>query len=110
MDIVMKKEERALIVSLKGKMDAATAPELEKKITDLIADGEKCFVIDLQDLDYISSVGLRVFLVIAKKMKTLNGQVLISNLKGVVKEVFSISGFSSIMKIYGTKEEALKDI
>ncbi len=110
MEIVTEKSEKAVVVSLKGRMDAVTAPELEKKINSFIKDGENCFVINFESLDYISSAGLRVVLVVAKKLKPVNGQILISNLKGVVKEVFDISGFTSILQIYETENEALKQI
>ena len=65
---------------------------------------------NFENLEYISSAGLRVVLVIAKKLKPVNGQMLISNLKGVVKEVFEISGFTSLLQIYETEEEALKQM
>ncbi len=110
MEIVTEKSEKAVVVSLKGRMDAVTAPELEKKINSFIKEGENCFVINFESLDYISSAGLRVVLVVAKKLKSVNGQILISNLKGVVKEVFDISGFTSILQIYETENEALKQI
>ncbi len=110
MEIVTEKNEKAVVVSLKGRIDAVTAPELEKKINGFIKEGEGCFVINFENLEYISSAGLRVVLVIAKKLKSVNGQVLISNLKGVVKEVFDISGFTSILQIYETENEALEQI
>ena len=110
MEIEIKKGEKAVVVSLKGRMDAVTAPELEKQINGFIKEGESCFVINFENLEYISSAGLRVVLVIAKKLKPVNGQMLISNLKGVVKEVFEISGFTSLLQIYETEEEALKQM
>jgi anti-anti-sigma factor len=110
MEIVTEKSEKAVVVSLKGRMDAVTAPVLEMKIKGFIKEGEECFVINFENLEYISSAGLRVVLVIAKKLKSVNGQMLISNLKGMVKEVFNISGFTSILQIYETENEALKQI
>ncbi len=110
MEIVIGKGEKAVVVSLKGRMNAVTAPELEKKINSFISEGESCFVINFGNLEYISSAGLRVVLVVAKKLKPVNGRMLISNLKGVVKEVFEISGFTSLLQIYETEEEALKQI
>ncbi|MCP5007092.1 MAG: STAS domain-containing protein [Planctomycetes bacterium] len=110
MEIVTEKNEKAIVVSMKGRLDAVTAPELEKNINNFIKEEEYCFVINCEDLNYISSAGLRVVLIIAKKLKSVNGQMLISNLKGVVKEVFDISGFTSILQIYETENEALKQI
>jgi len=110
MEIEIKKGEKAVVVSLKGRMDAVTAPELEKKVGGLINEGANCFIINLGDLVYMSSAGLRVILVLAKKLKPGNGKLLISDLTGVVKEVFDVSGFATILQIYETEDEALKQI
>lgn len=110
MEIEIDKGEKAVVLSLEGRMDAVTAPELEKKVGSLIDEGANCFVLNLSDLVYMSSAGLRVILVLAKKLKPGNGKLLISNLTDVVKEVFDISGFATILQIYETEEEALKHI
>ncbi len=95
MEIVIRKDEKAVIVSLKGRMDAITTPALEKKVGDLISEGSNYFVINFEELEYISSMGLRAILSIAKQLKSQKGQLHVSNLKGLVKEVFEISGLSS---------------
>jgi len=57
MEISKRKEKDALVISLKGRLDAVTSPVLEKDLTDLMAGGERFLVLDLEDLDYISSAG-----------------------------------------------------
>jgi anti-anti-sigma factor len=69
MEIQTRKEKVAVVVLVKGRMDAVTAPEFEKNMLDFISKGEKTFVINLVDLDYISSAGLRSILALAKKLK-----------------------------------------
>jgi stage II sporulation protein AA (anti-sigma F factor antagonist) len=101
------KEKNAVIVYVKGRMDAVSAPDFEKKLGDRIDAGETNFVVDLAELDYISSAGLKSILVIAKKLKTKNGQIMLSALQDAVKEVFKISGFSSIIPIRESVEAAL---
>ncbi len=101
------KQKSAVIVSIKGRMDAVSAPEFEKRLEEWIDNGESKFVIDFCDLDYISSAGLRSILATAKKLKTKDGWIFLAELKEVVKEVFEISGFSSIIPIYDSVEEAL---
>jgi anti-anti-sigma factor len=96
-----------MVVLVKGRMDASSAPEFEKNMEKWIDDGERAFAVDLSGLDYISSAGLRAILSIAKKLKTLNGSLQIASLKGSVKEVFEISGFSSIIPICDSIEAAL---
>ena len=110
MEIKTRKEKDTVVVSVKGRMDAVSSPEFDKGLAELIAEGEKVFIIDLGDLDYISSAGLRSILATTKKLKAKEGQLLLSSLKDVVKEVFEISGFSSIIPIHESVESALSQI
>lgn len=112
MEIETRKDNETIIISLNGKrMDAITAPKLEEKLNNFITDeSANCFIINFNNLEYISSAGLRVIISIEKKLRPTNGKMLISNLRGTVKDVFEISGFLSIFKIFDTEEEALKNI
>jgi len=101
------KKGGTMVVAVKGRMDAASAPDFEKNMVAMIDGGQHAFAVDLSELDYISSAGLRAILSIAKRLKTLNGNFLIASLRGPVKEVFEISGFSSIIPIYDSVDAAL---
>ena len=105
-----RKEKVAVVVSVKGRMDAVTAPEFEKNVIDLISKGEKAFVVNLGELDYMSSAGLRSILALAKKLKEREGKIIFAGLRGPVEEVFKISGFSSMFKIFDSEETALREI
>ena len=107
MDILIKKEANAIVVTVTGRLDAVTAPEYEKKMQELIAGGDIRLVVDFEQLDYISSAGLRGLLVTAKLLKAKGGQVRFANVKGTVKEVFDISGFCSIFQMDDTVAAAL---
>jgi anti-anti-sigma factor len=102
-----KRNNGITIVSVKGRMDAVTTPEIDGKLTGLIDSGERRLVVDLHGLDYISSAGLRSFLATAKRLKTLQGDIAFVNLEGHVNEVFKISGFFSLFKVYDSLEAAL---
>ena len=110
MEIQTGKEKNAIVVSVKGKIDAVTAPAFEKSLSDLIAKGENVFLLNFSGLEYISSAGLRSILATAKQLKAKEGKVIFSGLKGPVKDVFKISGFGTNFKIYETQEDALKQI
>ncbi|MDH3998265.1 MAG: STAS domain-containing protein [Desulfuromonadales bacterium] len=110
MEISCRKEGAATILSLGGEMDAVTAPDYENSFNELITAGEKHFIVDLSGLSYISSAGLRVILTTAKTLKGAEGQVLFANIEGTVKEVFDMSGFSSIFQICDSIETALGEI
>jgi len=110
MEVSKKAENGAQVVAVNGRVDAVTAPELEIELNGCIDGGANTIVIDLSALEYISSAGLRVILAIAKKLKTSGGDILLTGLGGAVKEVFEISGFYSIFKVFDSAEEALKQV
>ena len=107
MEINVRKEKVTTIVSVAGRMDALTSPEFEKELSALISAGDSNFLINLQQLEYISSAGLRSILFISRQLKNRNGVLLFAGPQGPVKDVFKISGFNSIFKIFDTEEEAL---
>lgn len=107
MEITSRKEKDITIVSVSGRIDAITAPDFESNLDGLITAGEKILLINLSGLGYISSAGLRSILSSAKKLKALSGEILFTGLTGPVDEVFQISGFKSIFKIFPTETEAL---
>ena len=107
MEFESSKKDQALIIKIKGRMDAITSPELEQECTKWIEAGEKLLIIDLAELEYISSAGLRSILSTAKALKAIQGEIRFCNLTGMVQEVFSISGFSSMFPIFDTLDSAL---
>lgn len=107
MDIIEAKKGDMLVIEIVGRLDAATSPTLEKKFKDVLDGGEKSFLIDMKEMDYISSVGLRVLLVLAKKSKGIGGRVLLCGLQEQVYEVFEISGFTTIFSIFKDQNEAI---
>ncbi|MCR5350712.1 MAG: STAS domain-containing protein [Acholeplasmatales bacterium] len=96
MEIFKAKDNDLLKVSLSGRLDTNSAPELEKSIKDEL-EGVKKLVLNLFNLDYISSAGLRVILMLHKSMKASGGSLLISHPKDEVMEVFDMTGFSSFL-------------
>jgi anti-anti-sigma factor len=110
MDVNILEKQDAFIVSVRGRLNSVTAPELEKT-TSKYADSDKLkIILDFNELEYISSAGLRTVLVTAKKMKAKQGELLVSGLKDTVKDVFELSGFCSIIKIFNTVETALEQM
>lgn len=82
---------------LEGRLDTATAPQLEATLNSALA-GVTSLKFDLEKLDYISSAGLRVLL---SSQKTMNkqGSMVISNVSPEVKEIFDVTGFTDILTI-----------
>lgn len=82
-----------------GRLDGTTAAAAEKEILGLLVDGVSSITIDLSELDYVSSAGLRVMLVSAKAAKAKGGKVLLLSPKPAIMEVLTISGFDKILQV-----------
>lgn len=110
MDITEEKREHVSVLALKGRLDANTSSTLEQKLLGMIANGDKHLVLDMADLDYISSAGLRVLLIAAKKIGSTDGKLGVASPKDHVREVFDLSGFTDILDLYATRDEAVAGV
>ena len=98
LNINKTKEGSKLNITVEGRLDTTTAPELEAVIRDEI-NGVTELVIDLDKLEYISSAGLRVLLAAQKALSKKGGHVTITNCSPEVREVFTMTGFADILEI-----------
>jgi anti-anti-sigma factor len=110
METKIQKENNATIISVTGRMDAVASPGFEKQLANLIEHGEKDLVIDLGELEYISSAGLRVILTTVKKLKEKEGRLYLCALQDTVKEIFEISGFSTAIPTCDSIDSALSQM
>ena len=97
MTISQNKEGSKLTITLEGRLDTTTAPELETELKTAL-DGVTELVFDIKDLAYISSAGLRVLLS-AQKVMNKQGSMKIVNVNETVMEIFEVTGFSDILTI-----------
>lgn len=88
-------------------MDAENAPQFEQQCRASIAEGLTGLVVDLGELKYISSMGLRSFVSLGKELQTKGGAVRLCRLNGLVKQVFEITGLLSSFPVYESVEAAL---
>jgi len=88
------------IVTVTGRIDTTNSSELEKPLLEMIDGGCTKIILDCAGMNYISSSGLRVFLVVQKKMNSVQGKFRLSNLQPGIREIFDISGFTSIFEVY----------
>lgn len=109
MEITEKKQNGIYIFSLQGRLDSNTSPLLEKKIFDAIQNGELNLIVDFETLDYISSAGWRVLLKAAQQLKRSQGKITICAMKDYIKEVFEIAGFSALLPVSPTIDDAFKE-
>ena len=95
MNINLNKKEDKLVISLEGRLDTTTSPNLESEYKKL---DETNIVLDLKDLNYISSAGLRVLLTMQKEMNK-KGSLEIINVCDDVLDIFEVTGFNDILNI-----------
>lgn len=110
MDIIEKKSENYSVFKLTGRLDSNTSLGFEKKLFESIENGTQHMILDFEELDYISSAGLRVILKATKNLKHTDGRLVLCAMQDYVKEVFEISGFDSFLPIVKSVDEALQSI
>ncbi len=107
MEISKEKRNGITCLRIEGSLDASNSSAAEKSIRDAVAEEGANLILNLSELQYISSAGLRVILVIAKDIKSKNGKIVLCSMTESVKKVFDISGFSSIFDLQDNIEAAL---
>ena len=114
LDLNYRRNQNAVIVLVKGKVNMETASMFEKYLSDLIAKGETKLVIDLSKLEFISSSGLRMLLLTANKIKALQGDMMLIGLEDArdnVRELMEVAQFDDTMvKIFDTRADAYKEL
>jgi len=107
MDIATRTQSDVTIVAFVGSLDSKTSPQAQQALDGILAGGGQKLLIDFSALDYISSAGLRVLLVAAKRLSGAGSALRLFGLNESVREVFQISGFSRIFAVFATEADAL---
>lgn len=107
MKILEQKIGNVNIISLSGRLDAYSANDLERKLDSLIDADQVQLVVNLGQLEYMSSSGLRVLLAALKKVRKQQGDIKLACLKPYIKEVFDIAGFTQLFTIFDAEEAAV---
>ena len=107
MNVRIEHDGELCVASPEGRIDAVSADELQQILDVQMNATAKRMVIDLTGVDYISSAGLRVFLKVAKR---LPGQLAVCGLNANVRQIFDLAGFESILKVCGTREDAVASL
>ena len=107
MEVSVKEVNEISVMTFEGNLDSNTAPQAQEQIDKVIDGGSGKVLINCGDLNYISSAGLRVLLTTAKKLKASSGDLKICCLNETVQEVFDISGFSTILTVASSEDDAL---
>jgi stage II sporulation protein AA (anti-sigma F factor antagonist) len=108
MQIKEDKQGDAMIVTVTEHLDSATSSVFESRLLGLVDRGERRIVVDCGALDYVNSAGLKVFLLAAKRLEPLGGKLVLCALAPSVLMIFEMIGFTRIMKIVASREDALR--
>ncbi len=112
--ITSRENAGVTFVKMQGSLSATTAEQGNREMRRILDSGEKKVVINLADVDYISSGGIRVLILACKQLNNVQGEMKIAAAKGMVKEALEASGFNLLNRVYGesiqlcnTEEEAV---
>ena len=100
------REGEVVVLGLTGRLDTATAADLDFAAEPHV-QGPTRLLIDLSGIQYVSSAGLRIFLMIAKKLQKTQGRLVLCCMSPGVREVFDLAGFSKILTIEGDRAAGL---
>lgn len=101
MEIITREFKHCDLVEVKGRLDSASAPQLNEKLNEIMENGHYKIVLDMAELSFISSAGLRVLVNTQKSCKRYNrGEVILTRLPANIKESLDLVGFTMIFKIF----------
>jgi anti-sigma B factor antagonist len=109
MEIKVETMKRCELVTLSGQIDSAVAPDFEQQLLDLIEAGKKNLVVNLRDVTFISSPGLKALLAaqIRARKKVPSGEVVISEITPKMKEILDLVGLHHLFRFYDSDVEAV---
>lgn len=108
LELHTSKSGDTIIVSMKGRIDADTAPEVEQKFNTLMLKNKYNLIADMRELNFISSAGLRVLLATLKETRKNGGDLRLACLQADVVKVLEMTGFVNLFKIYQSVKGAIK--
>ena len=98
MEIQNERRGPSLVVRVSGRLDAVSTPAFEAHCQQAIERGERALILDFGALEYLSSAGLRSILVVAKSLGGVGGELTLANARGLVRQVFEVSGFLGMFR------------
>lgn len=110
MQIEQARLEGALVVAPTGRIDSTTADAFESFLLGVVSAGERRLVVDFAAVDYISSAGLRVMLLVAKRLRDAKGRVALCSLGDPVRQVFELAGFLPLFVIVDSRDAAVREV
>ena len=107
MDLKEEVVGEVTVLEVKGRVDSNTAPALGERLTMLFATPSQRLVLDMRNLEYISSAGFRVLLLAARRAEEVTGRLVLCGLSGKVQQLFDLGGFLDLFAISASRDEAV---
>ncbi|MFO7678763.1 MAG: anti-sigma factor antagonist [Chloroflexota bacterium] len=109
MNIKISQQQDVTLITLSGEIHRQTAPMIQEEITPLVIPDCKILV-DMRDVTYMSSAGLRLMLLFYRQVETQNGRIALTGLQEMVRDTMSITGFLEFFAVYDTIEEGIASL
>ena len=106
-NVSFERADGVLFVNVTGRIDGSNSHDFAEAVANSIEDDDRALVMDLNDLTYISSAGLRAVLVTEKNLRRRGSDFVICSLSGQIQEIFRVSGFDRVIKISRNREGAM---
>jgi anti-sigma B factor antagonist len=103
-----KNDQGIVLIRVSGRIDPSTSSSFEEEINSILSTGAIKLVLNLSEVDFISSTGLRVFLTGLKRVKAQKGDLKVCCMNSNIEKLFKLSGFVSLFDILATEEEAVR--
>ena len=110
MQIVEARTAGVDVLAPRGRIDSTTASLLDARMSPLVAASRPRLVVDFSNVDYISSAGLRIMLLAARRVEEAGGHLALCGLGDAVRQVFYLAGFLPLFLICGSRDEAVTSI
>lgn len=107
-EVIRQDHDDVSVLAIKGFLDAHTAPEFEFAIQELLKNKRYKMVVDFQELNYISSAGLGVFMGFIEEVRKNGGDIKLAQMNEKVFKIFDLLGFPNLYEIYKSRDEAIQ--
>lgn len=110
LEITSKSVDKATVIYVDGDLTTNSSPQVEAEINEILEGTETNVIINVEKVNFIASTGLRIILVLGKRLNKDGLKLIMCSMNDTTKSVFDISGFSKMFPIFETEEEALESL
>ena len=110
MEVTSKSVDKAIVIYVDGDLTTNSSPEAEAEINEILEGAATNVVINVEKVNYVASTGLRIILVLGKRLNKDGLKLIMCSMNATTKSVFKISGFSNLFPVFETEEEALESL